>query len=331
MKYNCAICNYETNENSHFVRHTQSAKHRKKSKATETLNNNKNQTSDTSEHIKYQCTSQDNYNFGVDAKNFQLSIELNQTKSMLESEQKKNEKITLELELLRQEKQIRNEMEQKINEIYTQKNKEIMELIKSLSANSNKANEKQIITLSYVNANYKNAPCIELLQKKQLSELFVYDNQNASIMDTFISYHELDKLHVFLGDLIIKKYVIDDSQNQSIWCSDVTRFNFILRIFNKNNDCNQWMTDKNGVNLKKLIILPIIESSVKIINQYVKNNFSYIEKNKNDPNAKHQIFEITQSNTKAIEIINSIKPRILENMIVKHISPHFCMKINDIH
>ena len=348
MRYNCDECKYESYDFGNYSRHLKSIKHGKN-----TNNNQKNIEDQNKDHVKDHSGDHSQKNnieckycgkmFTVkthmyrhmkyycknkkDTRNIKLQLELERVKS--------------ELEMERREKQIRNEMEQKMNEELAKKDREAIELKKinekltDANLTNTKVAERHASTMSYVLENYKNAPPVALLKGDQLNNLIVYGpDDSLPIGEVLISYHKKGKLHMFLGDLIINRYVKDDPREQSIWSSDISRLNFLLRMSMDDIDSDQWITDKSGINLKKIIIIPIVKKVVKIMNNYLNNHYQYSEKYNNktkiDSIIEKQIHENIKSDIKALEIKNNAKFKNLENAILRHISPHFGIRTNNV-
>jgi hypothetical protein len=106
---------------------------------------------------------------------------------------------------------------------------------------------------------------------------------------------------------------------------------FILKQAVKNTKNGKWITDKNGVDITKLIIEPLVEKVIEILKDYVKEcdkdmknlgNFDYEE----EMIARKTLLQMQRAN----EIIMAIKLKKVSLEILKYIAPHFNLKIDQI-
>ncbi len=117
--------------------------------------------------------------------------------------------------------------------------------------------------INYLATHFKNAPSLKLLHGSELTKILQSRDAELLIKKVIDQYNH-KTLHKFIGDLIINKYIKNDKCTQSIWCSDVSRLSFIVRIITKNCD-NVWISDVQGIKVIKLIITPIITKIESLI------------------------------------------------------------------
>jgi hypothetical protein len=112
---------------------------------------------------------------------------------------------------------------------------------KVLSAltNSQKIQKKQISAMNYITQNYANAPNIESI------EIDVTDDELLAIyVDPYTA----------MSKILMRHYVNDvDVKNRSIWCTDLSRFKFILKHDGK------WIIDFYGKNLHTISTRKILD------------------------------------------------------------------------
>lgn len=191
--------------------------------------------------------------------------------------------------------------------------------------------QKSMSAVNYIMQNFKDAPPIGLLKGKKLDGFIEYNgNTNRSIQEIIIHYFEKRKLHQLLGDLLIKEYKKENPENQSVWSSDVSRLTFILMQATKNKN-NKWIVDKNGVDLTKLVIQPMVEKVIELLRDFVK------ECNKNvqnidtlNPEIEYETREILRNMEKANSVIMNIKLKKISMEILKYIAPYFNLKLDQL-
>jgi hypothetical protein len=180
--------------------------------------------------------------------------------------------------------------------------------------------------LKFILTNYKNAPLLEPIKNDRLLEYTgdTVTNMNDLINNLFYNYkHKL--LDRYIGDIIIKIYKKDDPNEQSIWSSDIQRFNYIIRqlIGKKTN----WYTDKKGIAVVDTIINPLLQYIKKILQEYVQDN-KLNDKQINNL-SKSLIETILNNMMTANLIIVDIDNKILEDNILKYITPYFYLFVPD--
>ena len=186
--------------------------------------------------------------------------------------------------------------------------------LKLIVNNSGSIIKTSVSTMAYVLKNYKEAPLLEPL--KDYSALH-FEQNNTEFVDNLIYEHNHNKLHIYIGDFIIKTYKKENPSQQSIWNSDTSRLTYLVREIITNNNVD-WKVDKKGIKTTEFIINPIL----KYINDQVTD---YI-----------QTFDINYSSDSAIsaerkmlklkagtEILKSIEDKVLNEAVLKHIAPYF--------
>jgi hypothetical protein len=69
-------------------------------------------------------------------------------------------------------------------------------------------------------------------------------------------YDKEKKLIPYLGDIIIKYYKKENPKDQSIWNSDTTRLNYLIRELIDTE--LTWTCDKAGLKVNEFIIIPLL-------------------------------------------------------------------------
>ena len=96
-----------------------------------------------------------------------------------------------------------------------------------------------------------------------------------------------------------------------------------------NNKQSKWTVDKNGVDLTKLIIQPLVEKVIEILKKFIKDcheNIQKIEKLNDDVECDTK--ETLKNMENANSVIMTIKLKKNNTEILKYIAPHFNLKID---
>jgi hypothetical protein len=169
--------------------------------------------------------------------------------------------------------------------------------------------KKSLSNIGYLNLHYNEAPLLEK-HSTGIKELKLNKNEN---LFSVITYYQKDNLvHKFIGDFIISIYKKQNPKEQSLWTTDSSRLNYLVRTAFKNK--NIWKVDKAGVRVKENIIVPILmELSLELNKEIEKSAQDYI-------NLKY--FKIKEL-ILLQQVVDEIEANKLENEINKYIAPHF--------
>ena len=206
---------------------------------------------------------------------------------------------------------IYKELDEKNKELQEMKNqmKQLLDLAMQNSKNVDTSN-KNVRSMTRIIKHFNNNPPIKLLESSGAVKLLTYDNKKTEndAINIIITKHKNKILKEYLGDIIIGAYKKEDPQLQSIWGIDTSRFNFALKQ-------TEWTSDKNGINLTKLIITPLLNKVQEMIHEYTKNKIKC-----------NNISEIDDLRTNILsceEIKSAIGKKKLHKKILQYITPHF--------
>lgn len=196
-----------------------------------------------------------------------------------------------------------------------ERNKETFQLIHSLSLERTKSSTSILNgtnNINYVTNNFNSAPPIV---KHDLLELKKVANRPQYI-ETFAAWEVNKTIAKRISDMIVGKYKTSDPENQSLWTTDVSRFNYVIReIVNKKL---MWSVDKGAVKTCGYILNPVLAFLKKILKKWISE---FSEMNPED-----------QFNDEYLEPINNIIEYIengnLKKQILKIVSPHFAIDNN---
>lgn len=303
MKFECSDCKYITVNKSNFNKHLKSTRH---VNCINLLALNANAISiNANTVLSNQCTC---------GKSFKHSSSLSRHKKDCSG-------INLITEI--------NNLKTELNNLKTMVNtsKESNHSVTNINNNKNTYN---ISVKNYVQNNYPNAP--PLLKLENYDELVYDDSQERTLIDILVFNYNNGCLHKFLGDFIIKCYKKDDASQQSVWSSDISRLNYVVKELLADKE-SKWLDDKKGERVKKYIVDPLLKHIDNCCVEHFEEND---EKMANMPSKirNKEIFddsdlnELTLTNyiySTIYKIQKHISGGILADDIVKYIAQHFYM------
>lgn len=305
MQYNCEPCEYTTGDKSNYARHLKTKKHLK---TTEKMTNlicqfckklfsNK---SSLSRHIKFSCK-------GIFSEQLEMSKKVHVCNNC---GIKFNSVIDFS---------IHNKICDTINEKIKQKeieieNKYLKDQVCELKEYIKSGNNTPVYNISikkYVQQNYSDAPPL-----RQLDDYSIMEFHNDELINNLVYYYNHGNLHQYLGDFLVKYYKKDDSSQQSIWNSDVSRMTYIIKELLANKQ-SFWNHDYKGVKTKEYIIMPLLKYVRKYITDYI-SNFMLDVNNLSTKDYQN----IVEKQLSIAHIIQAIDNNLSDD-IVKYIAPHF--------
>jgi hypothetical protein len=194
-----------------------------------------------------------------------------------------------------------------------------IEVLKSQADASNKS----MSAIKYLAKHRTTAPPIAPLKGRELTKMIEYKgNKSYKLADIIIHNYKHRTLAGFLGDMIVDKYKTDEPEDQSVWMSDLARLSFIIRELKDGNP--EWVKDKSGTKLAKLIISPLMKKVKEMLIERV-NELDEInnESETDEMDARDNVQTMQQIN----EIIRDINLSKFDGAILKHIAPEFNLEI----
>ncbi len=189
-------------------------------------------------------------------------------------------------------------------------------------------NKKSMSAFKHITRTYTKTPALEKLNDKEIAGMLPYkpSGKDKHKFEQLVIRSEIEKvLFEYVGGLIVDKYKPDDSGNQPIWISDISRFAFIVRqnIITKDKKCTQrWIKDREGLKITELIISPLLKRIAEIMIKYV-DDLDDENNNEKSDNIKRadNVGKMEISN----EVVTQIKLKQLHKKIVRYIAPYFNM------
>jgi hypothetical protein len=248
-------------------------------------------------------------------------------KEMLELQQK-NDKLELQneklLKIASDNAKIASENAEAVNKNAeaANKNAETLNI-------ATKNNKKTVSMMSYAVTNLQSAPTIKQLKSDNIVKLLRGHNKSkiSTIEDVLLHQYENNILHQYVGEVIIEYYKKDNKKKQSVWSTDVSRNNFIIKCVVVKGNNSEWINDKSGEKMKKFIIIPIIDKIKSMMNDYTKKIGEKMMLNNVDDMDEARDLFITVMNCN--KLIGSILKKKLHLKILKFISPKFDLNVDD--
>ena len=232
----------------------------------------------------------------------------------------------LKIKLIISEKE--KELEKEKVEIYKQMHEEKTELLNNFMSNANNIiNNAQNNTkvaaeamksvsmsaLKYANEKFQNTPALLPLENFNINDLDFDKVENKAQLVEILIYNSKQKsLDKLWGDHIVKEYKKDNPEEQSFHTTDCSRLNYIVRKLIEN--ALSWSVDKNGIQLCKDIVKPLIK---KCINALLEHQKILLQNMGTGNFTKQKEVELI------IDVIMSIDSGSLETDINKYIAPYF--------
>jgi len=193
---------------------------------------------------------------------------------------------------------------------------------------------KSVSTLQYIINTYKTSPPFNVMSNIAAIENNGgdYDNdapddsdpvtKNTKFVELLIYKFKNNSLVKYLGDFIIKNYKKNDLTQQSIWNSDSSRMNYIIRHQIDENSA-ELRSDKKGIIATKIAIDPLLKHIEESITKY------YASPNM-QMNPKDTSYDILYEKIENVTKMKQyIEEKIVSTNILKYISPYFYLTKED--
>jgi len=310
-KYLCKYCDYSTDRASSYTKHNETQKHKKNCDAMYKYNCvdcdfNTNYISVYSRHLvtqKHIMNCQKVHN--DDSKDIVIYQPQNANNQLTLIESNKDKQI------INLQQQLLNEKDARIAD-----KDNTVEILSSQL----KMKDKQIKTsnglLKYLMKNYPDAPPLQRINDMSFIKDDTKDRERMP--ELLIEYYNTDRFVPYLVENIIKLYKKDDPKDQSLWTSDASRDNFIIK--NKINDNeSKWMRDIKGSMVGENTIKPCLNLILDELNWYFDKIISGMQ-------YTDRINATFISLSTMSKIRQSITDKKIEDEIRKKLSPEFCLR-----
>ena len=171
--------------------------------------------------------------------------------------------------------------------------------------------KKSVSAFTYIMHNYDSAPTIKMLDVNDLEDL---EQNNKKLVEDVISAYKHKTLDKYLGDSIKILYKKDKPEDQSIWSTDTSRLTYLIKELMV-NDSSNWIIDKKGIKTKEYLIKPLLAHIKELVIHYQKYSMNL------DTDAAGMEF-ILETNKRILKLVTDIDDEVVENNLLKYISPH---------
>jgi hypothetical protein len=218
------------------------------------------------------------------------------------------------------EKKTNEKIEEKIEEIKDTVHDNTMS-IQKLAGEAKNFAQLTMSTVGFIIKFLNDAPVIEkdvnYLKILQFDKHKLGYKDDEKIVEDLISFRKHNTLVKYLGDIIISLYKKKDPSKQSIWNSDITRKNYLLRdLVNKKP---LWVTDKGGILTTDILIHPLLMTIRELMVNYLRKPFIM-------PDQKNMTTEVNKryfNNDILMDIILEIDDNKLHEDISNYLCPYF--------
>jgi len=155
------------------------------------------------------------------------------------------------------------------------------------------------------------APSLEL-NRNNIRAIIYQNRTDDDFVDHILFQYKHDNFVKYLGDGIRVAFVTDDPEKQSIWSTDVTRLNFIIRSILRKKPI--WLNDSKGEEIKEILINPLLDEIASIVNDYLKT--AIIPK---EGPWKDEFDRLLLAN----EFVNKLKSGDYSDPVSRYIAPFF--------
>lgn len=339
MLHSCEVCDYSTCRKDNYCRHIKSQNHIDKMNKLENLKNtchsckfckkNFKSRQNKWKHENFACskkpkTSDDSELIFDDESIINSKIDNNNVMLMLLKQSEEKEKRMMKM-MEEKEKRIEDLIKEQSHE-----RKEYLDIIK----NGAKTTHKSVSAMKHVIENYKKAPPVKKLNdKKAIKMLEYYGTSKLTTEEIIINKFKSCILHEYFGTMIIEEYQKSEKpEDQSFWSSDVARLSFVI-VQEMSKGKNEWISDKSGVKIMELIIIPLLCNAKIILKKYIEkcnalNNKYYSSKDDMEiSDFRSNVGNRVESMQHALDIIISIDEKSMHDKVLRYICPYFQINI----
>ena len=310
MAFICKICDYETNKKGNINRHNKSKKHMANSvpivlpKHVKKTGENNVMNRDTVRHNAPQCATKDDITCEYCGITFTRSNGLSKHQNNCAKKEVEKQKILLK----EKEKQLKEQSVEK-------------EYYKELIGNYSKFGPKTFNSITFVMNKYADAPHIKMIDPEKIE---CFQNIDMKKVEDMVSDYRNDRFVTFVINTIISLYKKENPEDQVIWSTDSSRYNYLIKELLENED-SYWVVDKKGTKSQNYLVEPILKFIRKEIIKYNELACDALA-NPNLPKSKFSIILDTQKYS--IDIIKDIDDGILGDDIIKKMAKNFYHKNN---
>jgi hypothetical protein len=198
---------------------------------------------------------------------------------------------------------------------------------------------KSMNMMKYAMVHFKDAPPLLSLDQNQVFEMLEYDQIKVKepnkpvkpkdeVNDEYITQvlynYENKAMDSFFGNFIVNFFNTEEMKDRKFWTSDVSRLSFIImQVVNREGE-REWNHDKTGKKFVDLVIDPMFDEVVKLLDEFVNNKQKWIDENFGkvyiSPSRMTHLMHVQQL---AKELQIDIKYGKFTKDILKFVAPNF--------
>ena len=327
VNYYCKQCDYNTSKKSDFSKHTKTKKH-KLNTPTYVLNNDVSNSSLNKVIDECNIAQQNSTELnGIDKNPIKIKI-LSCENCGLTFKRSHNMNRHFKTCIKRKDSHREKDLENKLKEkdrMLREKNNQLKKMEKyygDIINNIGSMGPKNINSITYILGNYDKAPHLEAIKTNNLSKLPLKTNRD---IENIICSHKNNLLVDQIIEAIVFIYKKKDPSEQSIWVTDTSRHNYIIKELLHDDD-SKWVIDKKGVKSEKYLVKPILEHIRKIVFEYLQTSPKLLDNPKITSTDRNIILDCQHNGN---ELIKEIDDNTIGPEIIKKLSKHIHHNKND--
>ena len=335
VTYKCDPCNYIGYDSSNYKRHLKSKKHLRNSATVIPKNLQQKSREIQVSHVDNSAQRNSAELSGIE-KNSKKSLNSSSNKEILECENcgltfkraynmNRHFKTCVKRKDCHRDKEYESKLKEKDralkekDRMLKEKNLQIQKMEKYYSDiinNIGNMGPRNINSITYIIGNYDNAPHLETIQTDNLQKLSLKTNRD---IENIICAHKNNLLIDQIIEAILLIYKKKDPTKQSVWVTDTSRHNYIIKELLHDDD-SRWVIDKKGVKSEKYLVKPILDHIRKIVFEYLQTSPNLLDDPKLSKIDRNIILDCQHNGSNLIKQIddNTIGPEIIKKLS-KHI------------
>jgi hypothetical protein len=313
--FECIVCNYSTENKSHYERHCISNNHQQKEKQKLTCNDCNKRFNNLQSFTKHK-------------QNVHLYKKKKSTTIYLDTSSESNIKIKQELKqdikevnenIIKSKKEV-NKNINNINNKFEEVNENIIKSKEEVKTVVNKAITKATSLIKYLMQNHQNVPPIKKITDKESIKLLRIDydcpskKPNDFVLEHRLIYdHHVNKFVKNISKSILN--IIDHKKPkiQPIYNTDSSRYNYVIKTTD-----DAWDEDKAGIKFSEYIIKPFLLSIGELIRDYRETKIETVNMRKNTLAENEEHIDLL---SKTLKLESDINNERLITPILKELSP----------
>jgi hypothetical protein len=311
--FTCIVCNYSTENKSHYERHCISNNHNLKEQKKLTCNDCNKKFNNLQSFTKHK------QNVHLYKKKKSTNTYLDNGTSELDDKFKQNIKQEIKEvneNIIKSKKQVNKNINNKFEEV----NENIIKSKEEVKTVVNKAITKATSLIKYLMQNHQNVPPIKKITDKESIKLLRIDydcpskKPNDFVLEHRLIYdHYSNKFVKNISKSILN--IIDHKKPkiQPIYNTDSSRYNYVIKTTDE-----AWDEDKAGIKFSDYIIKPFLLSINELIRDYRETKIETVNMRKNTLRENEEHIDLL---SKTLKLESDINNERLITPILKELSP----------